>query len=446
MEGRDPFARPRGPRAAAALALLLACAPAPPAPGPAAGASGGSLRPAGCRPVAAGSDLQVLLDAAEPGAALCLAPGAFPGPLRVRRRVALFGPREAVIRSGGSGTTITLEARGAALLGLRVEGSGGRFDLLDAAVRITADEVRVEGVAIRGALFGLEARQARGLLLRGNEIEGDPGRPLGLRGDAIRLWEVRESRVEDNRVRDARDVVIWYSPGNRIAGNEISGGRYGTHFMYSHENAAEENRYVGNVVGIYAMYSRGLVIRRNLVARSAGAAGVGLGFKEAGSLAVLGNQLLANTVGVYLDASPLDPRDVNRFEDNAFRLGDAGVVFAGSAGGNRFLGNQFRDNRVQVRVEGRGAAQDAEWRGNAFDDYAGYDLDGDGRGDVPYELRSLAGELAAREPGIAFFRGTAALGLVELVGRLVPLFRPQTLLVDPEPRLRAHPPGSARAG
>ena len=95
----------------------------------------------------------------------------------------------------------------------------------------------------------------------------------------------------------------------------------------------------------------------------------------------------------------------------------------------------FRDNFVAVRVEGRGDARDAVFRGNEWDTYRGYDLDGDGIGDVPYELRSLADLLTAREPSLAFFRGAPALSLVEFVGRVVPLFRPPTLLVDEQPRV-----------
>jgi nitrous oxidase accessory protein len=96
-------------------------------------------------------------------------------------------------------------------------------------------------------------------------------------------------------------------------------------------------------------------------------------------------------------------------------------------------------------VAGGGDARGAEWSGNAFDDYAGYDLDRDGVGDVPYELRSLTSDLVAGRPALAFFRGTPALALVEAIGRIVPLFEPRLLLVDPAPRLTPVGLGSADA-
>lgn len=409
--------------------------------------AGGTLaappaRHAGCIQVPPGAPLQQAVDAAPEGGHLCLAAGVHPGPVRVARRLVIEGPSDAVIRSQGEGTTVRLEADGAALLGVTVDGSGGRFDLLDSAVRVEADDARIEGVTVRSALFGLLVEKSNRILLRDNRIVGHPDKPLGMRGDGIRLWEVRQSRIEHNHVQDSRDLVVWYSPGNEFVGNTVERGRYGTHFMYSHQNRVTGSRYRGNVVGIFIMYSRDLELRQNLFAESTGAAGVGLGAKESGNLTVADNLFVANTIGVYLDNSPLDYAHRNRFERNAFRLGDTGIVFHSSVERNAFVDNSFRDNRRQVAVEGRGDAMGADWRRNDFDDYAGYDLDGDGFGDVPYELRGLSEQLIARHPSLAFFRGSPAMDLVALIGRVVPLFQARTLLVDPQPRMAPGGPGA----
>jgi nitrous oxidase accessory protein len=301
-------------------------------------------------------------------------------------------------------------------------------------------------VAISGALFGILANRASRILIRGNEVQGNAQKALGLRGDAIRLWEVRDSAIEGNHTRDARDLVVWYSHRNHLTGNTVERGRYGVHFMYSHDNVTTENRMIGNVVGIFAMYSRHLRIERNLLAHGSGAAGMGLGAKEAGDLVIRDNAIVDNTTCIHLDNSPLQPDEWNVFEQNDVRGCDVGVSFQGIAERNRFSGNRFADNDVQVRIEGGGTARAADWRGNDWGDYAGYDLDGDGVGDLPYELRSLSGDLATRNPQLGLFRGSPAMWLVEIVGHVVPLFRPTTILVDPEPRVRTTPAGAARAG
>ena len=394
--------------------------------------------PESCTPVAPG-ELGAALENARAGDALCLAAGIHPAPVRVAVPVTIWGPRAARILSAGDGTTVQLDAPGAALLGVTVDGSGARFDLLDAAVRVRADDVRVESVRIKNASFGVLVERAHRVVLRGNHISGDARRPLGLRGDGIRLWETRASRIIANRVQNARDLVVWYSPGNHFRANNIRGGRYGMHFMYSHDNLIERNHYEANVVGVFAMYSRRLRLRENIFAKSSGAAGLGLGLKESGALRVRGNAFVGNRIGVYLDTSPLDLSNTNHFEANAFRFSDAAVVLHGRATGNVFRDNDFSDNEIAVRTEGRADALDAHFARNHFDAYAGYDLDADGFGDVPHEVRSVAEELTARRGELAFFRGTPALGFVALVGRVAPLFAARTLLRDATPRMSPPP-------
>lgn len=404
--------------------------PTPPTPAPEP-----PPRPAGGYTVPSGAALQPLLDGAADGAVLCLSPGDYRGPLVIRRPLTLWGPRSAVVRSDGTGHTIAVRANGVRLLGFSVDGSGRRPDQMDAAVHVQGEDVRVQGLRVAHALFGLVAEKSRRVAFTGNEIEGDADQPRGLRGDAVRLWETRDSVVAENRVRDSRDILIWYSSSNRVLHNHVQGGRYGTHFMYSSGSVVEGNRYLDNTVGVFIMYSRNVQVRDNLVAGAAEAGSMGVGLKESGNLVIENNRLLRNQVGLYLDSSPFQKGDSNTINRNLFALCQTGVAFHSSPARNTFTANTLRNNQEPVRVDGGGDALAVTWRGNAFDDYQGYDLDGDGYGDMPYELRSLANELVARHPDLSFFRGTSALGLVEAAGRVLPLFQPQPVLVDPQPRV-----------
>jgi len=387
--------------------------------------------------LAAGADLQARVDGADEGAVLCLQPGSYFGPLTVTKRVEIWGPREAVIRSSGEGTTIEIEADGSALLGLTVDGSGGRFDTLDAAVHVVADDVRVQGVRVQNAVFGLLIEKSNRAAILDNVLQGPDEGPLGLRGDGIRLWETRDSEVRNNQVIGCRDMVIWYSSNNRLIGNTVVRSRYGTHFMYSHDNRIEGNRYLDNVVGIFIMYSRNLTLRDNLLARSSGPGGMGLGIKESGNLTVSDNAFIANTKGVYMDTAPLEPDDFNTFENNAFFHSDIAVLMHSSQKRNAFLGNQFVSNHSQLQVEGGGNALGVDWNGNAFDDYAGYDMDRDGFGDIPYELRRLSSQLESTYPQLQFFRGAVTLEFLDAISSLFPMVEPETTLIDPRPRMGA---------
>jgi nitrous oxidase accessory protein len=419
---------------AAFLSLAASCAPDA-APSSEEAAIASLPRPADCVSVEAGSSLQAAVDGVEEGAALCLDAGTYRGPLTIGNQVTLWGPREAIILSTGQGTTIEVEADGAELLGLTVDGSGGRFDTLDAAVHVVADDVRVEGVLVRNAAFGLLVEKANRATIVDNVVRGPDEGPLGLRGDGIRLWETRDSEVRGNRVIGCRDMVIWYSSNNRLLDNTVVRSRYGTHFMYSHDNVVERNRYLDNVVGIFIMYSRNVSLRGNLLARSSGPGGMGLGIKESGNLTVADNAFIANTKGLYMDTTPLEPADFNTFENNAFFHSEVAILMHSSEKRNAFVANTFVSNHSQLQVEGGGNALGVDWNGNAFDDYVGYDMDGDGFGDIPYELRRLSSQLESTYPQLQFFRGAITLELLDAISSLFPMMKPETTLIDPRPRV-----------
>jgi len=393
-------------------------------------------RPEGCRVVAAGEPVQPALD--DPGvSAVCLSAGRHAGPLRIARAVTLWGPTSAVVHSGAA-TTIELVAPGAAVLGLTIDGTGGRFDRLDAAVRVAASDTRVEGVTVVHAMFGLLVEKSQRVRIIGNHIEGSLDPASSLRGDTIRMWETSDSVISDNLVEDGRDVVVWYSRRNQITRNRVLRGRYGLHFMYSHDNQVIGNQLLDGVVGIFVMYSRGLHLTENLIAGAHGAAGMAIGLKDSGNIRVSGNRLIHDTIGLYIDSSPMQLGDVLEIDRNVFRLNDSAIVFHSSAHHVQIRDNDLADNQTQVRIDGGGTALDVTWHGNYFDDYAGYDLDGDDIGDVAYELRSLSNQLTASNPGLALFQGTPALALVDAAAHLDPLYQPQPLLADPAPRMDPH--------
>lgn len=401
-------------------------------------------RPSGCVVATPESSVQALLDDARVEA-ICLGPGRYRGPWVVNRRLTLWGSQDAVVEAPG-GTIIDVRAAHAAVLGLTLDGTGGRFDKLDGAVRVTADDVRVEGVTIVNAMFGILVEGARRAAVLGNHIQGSRDPATGLRGDTIRIWSTHESRVEDNVVFDGRDMVVWYSSKNSIVGNRIDGGRYGIHFMYSHDNHVRANQLLRGVVGVFVMYSRGVQLIDNMIADAAGAAGMGIGLKDSGNIEVKKNRLIHNTLAVYVDSSPLQLGDTVTLADNVLRLNEAGLVFHSSARSLTVENNDFADNQVHVRVDGGGDANEATWTNNYFDDYAGYDLNHDGIGDVGYQLRSLSSEITSQRAELALLRGTLAMAIVDAAGHLDPLYQPKALFTDTTPRMRArHAVGEMRA-
>jgi nitrous oxidase accessory protein len=203
--------------------------------------------------------------------------------------------------------------------------------------------------------------------------------------------------------------------------------------MYAHENLVERNEISDCVVGVFLMYANDITVRGNQILRAWGASGMGVGFKETSGAIVEDNLILGNAVGIYLDPSPWDPEATNEFHRNQVAYNGIGVEFHTDWTGNNFSDNNFLSNFTQVSVRGRGTALREGWHGNHWDDYAGFDKDGDGEGDAPFEIYTYADRLWMDLPPAAFFRGGLALSALDFVERLAPFSEPTLLVREDRP-------------
>jgi nitrous oxidase accessory protein len=411
-------------RAGVALLATVACALAWSA------AAGGSGDAEGRRSSRA---LQAWIDAAAPGEVVRPPPGRYDGYLVIRQPIVLDGGGRVTLDAGGEGTVIRIDTDGAVVRGMHLTGSGENHDGLDSGIQVRGDGNRIEDNRIDDSLFGVDLAQSNGNRVRGNQIRSKD-LELGVRGDGIRLWYSRENEIVDNDVRDVRDMVVWYSGGNRIAGNRVTGGRYALHFMYSEANVVEDNVYRNNMVGVFLMYSDGVVLRRNRITGAIGATGMGIGFKESSDVTVEGNALVYSAKGIYLDVSPYQPDTTNRFIGNRIAYNGVGVTFHNDWEGNVFRDNEFVGNFTQVAVRGGGSASRNTWEGNRWDDYRGFDRDTDGRGDTAYELYAYADRIWQERPEAAFFRGSPLFEAIDFLDRLAPFTEPILVVRDASPR------------
>lgn len=381
-------------------------------------------------------DLQKLIDETPAGGVLTLAPGRYRGPVTIAKALTLDGGDRVTIDGGGKDTVVVVKADGATIRNLRIVNSGDQHSEIDAGIRIEGNFNVVKDVEIAETLFGINLQQANNNLLRRNRITSKGDAALGVKGDALVLWYARDNRIEDNTIYESRDCVGWYSTGNTFARNKFLNGRYGLHFMYAKHNIVEDNQFDANAVGIYLMYDEGDIVRRNRVFQALGAAGVGIGFKEASDIDIEDNQILYNAVGIAFDITPFEPDATVRIRRNRIAFNDIGVSFLSDRPGNIFEDNVFQSNTQQVAMRLFEQAVKAEWRGNYWDDYEGFDRDRDGIGDTPHVQRSFADRLWMDVPSAALFKGSPGLSVLDFVERLAPFTEPLLLLKDAEPRMR----------
>lgn len=382
------------------------------------------------------SDLARLLAEARPGDRITVPAGVHHGPFRIETPVTLVGSEGAVLDGGGEGDVLTVTAPDVTIRGLTLRNTGKSLDRENSGITGTAPRITIEGCVFEDVLFGIYLKESEGSVVRANTIVSKD-LPLPRRGDGIRLWESPRSLVEDNVVHHCRDVVMWFSEGVELRRNHVSDGRYGLHFMYSDHNVLEDNILENNSVGAFLMYSQHLTIRRNIFRNNRGPSGFGLGLKDMDGLVAEDNLFVANRIGIQLDNSPSRIDIEHVYRRNVIGFNDIGVAFMPSVSRNNFTQNSFLDNVEQIAILGSGQFEGNSFTvdgvGNYWSDYRGYDLDGDGIGDVEYRAEGLFESLMDREPKLRMFLFSPAQHAVETAARAFPIVTPRPKMVDAAP-------------
>ena len=397
-----------------------------------------------CLATAGLPSLQELIDQTEENGILMPPPGVYEGPVTLEFPLTIDGQGQVTIDAGGKATVVYIETDGATLKNLHLTNSGTSHNDLDSGVQVRGNFNVIKDCIIENCLFGIDLQQSEHNIIRRNKISSVDF-SLGQRGDGIRLWYSFHNKIQDNECIDVRDMVVWYSAENEITGNKMTGSRYSLHFMYSRYNLVEDNWYYGNAVGIFLMYSDGVILRNNHILHAAGPTGIGIGFKETSDLIVENNEILYCASGLYIDVSPYQPDTTNRFRNNTIAYNGIGIRFLNDWTGNIFHGNRFADNLTQIVVGGGNSANRNEWLGNYWSDYKGFDQNHDGIGDSPHEIYAYADRIWRDSPFAQFFKGSPLLETLDFLERLAPFSEPELLVRDPEPKLNKEDAGMTEA-
>jgi len=376
--------------------------------------------------------LQTLVNEAPEGSVLTLPAGRYSGPVVVNKRLTIDGGGAATVDGGGKGTVFVLEADGAVLRGLHLTNSGASHDSDDACLNVRGNRNLIEDIRIDDCLFGIDLKKSDENIVRRNTIRSKPF-DLGARGDGLRLWYSNKNRIEANTIEDSRDMVAWYSNKHHYLTNVGRRSRSSIHCMSAANNIIEGNRFYDNAVGVYIMYSGGGAIRNNVFSHANGAAGMAVGFKEASDVIVEGNEIIYCAVGIGLDGSPFEPDSTITIRNNRIAYNGIGISFLADKEGTTIEGNDFEGNLSQVAMGDAGSARQNVWRGNFWDDYQGFDRNGDNVGDRPHELYAYTDQIWMDVPYARFFRNAPMMEALDFLERLAPFSTPVLLLRDEKP-------------
>ena len=287
----------------------------------------------------------------------------------------------------------------------------------------------ISGNRIENAFFGIYLQEASNCTVERNLLVASHLRDA-TSGNGIHLWHSRDITIVGNRISGQRDGIYFEFVRQAHVRDNLSEKniRYGLHFMFSDSCDYENNTFRQNGAGVAVMYTHHVRMVGNRFVDNKGAAAYGLLLKEISDSQLIGNLFARNTSGLYADGATRLHAEHNTFLNNGWAL-----KLQSSTEDAVFIGNNFAGNTFDVSTNSRSTS--STFAGNYWSAYEGYDLDRDGRGDVPhYPVRLTSVVVARNEPALILLRSNF-LELLDAAERVFPALTPTTL-ADNAPSMR----------
>lgn len=376
-----------------------------------------------------GQDLQAAIAAAAPGDVVEVQRGHYRANLVIDKTLTLRGLDRPTLSGGNQGDTIRVTAPDVVIEGLIVRDSGDSLKNQNAGIYLYpgAHRAVVRRCDLTYNLFGLWIEKANDILIEHNTITGKREYGSSQRGNGVQLYNTKGARILHNNISFVRDALyVDVSHHAVFRGNRLHHSRYGTHYMNSYYNLWEDNDTYYNRGGLALMEVREQVVRNN---RAWGNSDHGIMLRTLQDAVIENNIVAGNNRGFFIYDVEYIKLNGNLVVDNV-----VGVHLAAGSTRNEVEGNDFIGNREQVRYVG---ARDERWgakSGNHWSNYLGWDRDGNGVGDVPYEANDMVDRLTWRYPSMKMLLASPAVQALRLVGQQFPVLRVPSV-VDPKPRM-----------
>jgi nitrous oxidase accessory protein len=377
-----------------------------------------------------GTSLQAAIDAAQAGDVLEIERGHYEGNFLVNKALTLRGINRPTLSGGLKGDTVRVTAPDVVLEGLIVSDSGDSMGDQNAGVYIRPGSHRavVRRCELTYNLFGLWIEKSNDVVVEGNVITGKRDYLSSQRGNGVQLYNTNGARILDNNISFVRDALyVDVSHHAVFRGNKLHHSRYGTHYMNSYYNLWEDNESYYNRGGLAIMETRNQIVRNN---RTWGNFDHGIMLRTLQDSVIENNVVAGNARGFFI----YDVEYV-RLTGNLVVNNQVGAHLSAGATRNVVEGNDFIGNHTQVRYVG---TRDETWGaegGNYWSNYLGWDRDGDGFGDVPYEANDMVDRLTWRYPSIKLLMASPAVQALRLVAHQFPVLRVPSV-VDPKPHMK----------
>jgi nitrous oxidase accessory protein len=376
-----------------------------------------------------GQSISEAIDRAKAGDTVVVARGVYPVHLVITKPLHLKGLNRPTLDGGNIGDVIRIKSPNVTIEGFIISNSGADLTAQNAGIYLEpgSDRAIVHNNTINYTLFGLWIEKVKDIQVIANNITGKRDLASAQRGNGIQLYNSRGAKIINNHVSFTRDgIYVDVSDHALFQGNRLHHLRYGSHYMNSNFNVWENNDSYLNRGGLALMEVRNQTVRNN---RAWGNSDHGIMLRTIVDSVVEHNVVAGNGRGFFIyDA------EYNKLHNNLIIANRVGVhLWAGSIH-NDVEGNDLINNSEQIKYV---ASKDEYWgvkTGNYWSNYVGWDSDGNGVGDVPYEANDLVDHLTWKYPAAKLLLNSPAVQTLRLVSRQFPLLR-ATSIVDQHPRM-----------
>lgn len=379
--------------------------------------------------VASGQSIVEVIQQAAAGDTVLVARGTYLANIVITKPLRLKGLNRPTLDGGNTGDVIRIKSPDVTIEGFIISNSGADLTAQNAGIYLEpgSDRAVIRNNVINYTLFGLWIEKVKDIQVMGNNITGMRDLASAQRGNGIQLYNSSGAKIVDNHVSFTRDgIYVDVSDHALFRGNRLHHLRYGTHYMNSNFNIWENNESYLNRGGLALMEVRNQTVRNN---RAWGNSDHGIMLRTITDSVIENNLVAGNGRGFFIyDA------EYNTLRNNLIIVNRVGVhLWAGSIH-NEVEGNDLINNREQIKYV---ASKDEYWgvkTGNYWSNYVGWDRNGDGVGDVPYEANDLVDHLTWKYPAAKLLLNSPAVQTLRLVSRQFPLMR-ATSIVDQHPRM-----------
>lgn len=350
--------------------------------------------------------------------------------LKVLKGLTVIGEKGVVIDGDNKGEVLTISAKNVTVKNIKIVNVETSYIKDNAALKIiNSESFKVDNLTLKNIFFGILIERSKKGIISNNTILGE-GKDESSSGNGIHIWHSSEIEVKNNTVSGMRDGIYFEFVKDSNIYNNLSyeNIRYGLHFMFSNNDVYYKNEFRNNGAGVAVMFSKFITMYKNKFLKNWGSASYGLLLKEIYDAEVYENIFEENTIGINGEGSTR----IN-YKNNIFLRNGWAVKITGACYQNHFKENDFLHNSLDLSYNAR--PNDNKFENNYWSEYAGYDLNKDGIGDVPYRPVNLFSFVVNQTPEALVLLRSLFVDIINFSEKVTPIFTPANL-VDEKPLMK----------